>query len=216
MKYTAVLFDLDGTLVDSLKGIADSANEALRQMGFTPHALDAYKYFVGDGIEVLARRALPEERRDEATVTRLVSLIDAAYSTRWESSTTCFRGIPKLLDQLASRNIPMCVLSNKKHDYAVLTVERLLFRWNFSVVAGAVPGEPHKPDPKAALRVATLLDIPPRDIILLGDSDVDMKTAVGSGMCGVGALWGYRTAHELLASGATRILEKPCDLLRLL
>jgi len=215
MKYKAVLFDLDGTLVDSLKGIADSTNEALRQMGLVPHAVDAYRYFVGDGIEILARRALPENRRDQPTISMLVTLIDADYAMRWEDSTTCFSGIPELLDALAVQHIPMCVLSNKRHEYALLTVARLLSRWKFRAVAGTVPGGPRKPDPNAALQMASLLDVPPQEIVFLGDSDVDMKTALAAGMHGVGARWGYRTATELLASGATTILNTPCDLLGL-
>jgi phosphoglycolate phosphatase len=214
MSFRAVLFDLDGTLLDTLDDLADSANLALRQCGFPEHPAESYKVFVGDGIENLLRRAVPEDRRDPATLARCVSLTREQYAGRWAEKTRPYDGISGLLDALTVRGIPMAVLSNKPEEFTRLCVERLLAGWHFEVVLGACPSLPRKPDPAGALQIAERLQLGPTEIVYLGDTGTDMQTAVAAGMFPVGALWGFRTAEELIAHGARVLLQKPVELLR--
>ncbi|MDO9334309.1 MAG: HAD family hydrolase [Dehalococcoidales bacterium] len=211
-----MLFDLDGTLLDTIRDIADSVNSALAYFGFPPHELDAYRYFVGDGVEMLAIRALPEDRRDHMTVSKMVACIDESYSMRWANNTRPFRGIPELLDALTDIGIRMAILSNKGQSFAEVTVSTLLPDWHFDLVVGAHPSVPKKPDPTAALQIASQMSLIPTEFLYLGDSAVDMKTAVAANMYPVGALWGYRTADELLTGGARVLVEKPTHVVPLL
>jgi len=216
MSHRAVLFDLDGTLLDTLEDLADSTNAAVGRLGFPPHKLAAYKYFVGDGIVNLARRALPEAHRDEGTVARCVALIREIYADHWADKTRPYPGIPELLDALAERRVPMAVVSNKPHDFTKLCVARLLPRWRFEAVVGVSDSVPPKPDPKGALGVAAKLELWPAHILYVGDTNTDMKTAHAAGMYPVGVLWGFRPADELKASGAKVLIGKPAQLLDLL
>jgi phosphoglycolate phosphatase len=216
VKFKAVLFDLDGTLLDTLQDIADSTNQALCQLGFPQHELESYRYFIGDGREALAMRALPEQHRDKAMVSQTVARINEEYSRRWADYTHPYQGIPDLLDDLTARNIKMAVLSNKAHQLTEMMVSRMLAPWHFDCVVGASPALPNKPEPTAALQIAQRLNIQPAEFIYLGDSDVDMRTATRAGMYPVGALWGFRSLDELITSGARQVIEHPPDLLRLL
>jgi phosphoglycolate phosphatase len=216
MKYRAILFDLDGTLLDTLQDIADAVNKALSRLGFTGHEIESYKYFVGYGRDILAIRVLPESHRDVSTVNKLVSYIDDEYSKCWAENTHPYHGISDLLNRLTTDDIKMAILSNKPHQFAEMMVCRLLSRWRFDIVVGALPSVPKKPDPTAALQIARQLDISPFEFLYLGDSDIDMKTATAASMYPVGALWGFRKADELLANGAEVIIESPSELLRLL
>ncbi|MEJ2032965.1 MAG: HAD family hydrolase [Deltaproteobacteria bacterium] len=211
--YRGVLFDLDGTLLDTLVDLANSMNAALDRMGFAGHSVKAYRYFVGDGSEILARRVLPPANRDEETVSRCIAEFFAEYSRRWDEHTRPYPGIPELLDGLTGRGIKMVILSNKKDELTKLTVARLLPSWHFDTVAGAKPDVPKKPDPTAALLLAEGLDLHPGEILYLGDTNTDMRTAVSAGMHPVGALWGFRTEEELRTSGARNVIARPQDLL---
>ena len=216
MKYKAVLFDLDGTLLDTLKDIADSVNAALSQFGFPVHKVEAYKYFIGDGREVMVSRALPERCREEATVSKVATCVNKEYAKRWPNNARPYAGIPRLLDALSNRDIRTVILSNKPDDFTKLMASKLLSRWQFEVVAGSRPLLPRKPDPSAAMQIALQLNIQPSEFLYLGDSGVDMMTAVAAGMYPVGALWGFRDADELLAQGARELIKHPPDLLSLL
>lgn len=215
-QYRAVLFDLDGTLLDTLKDIADSANRVLARLSFPQHPVDAYRYFVGDGMENLARRVLPAEQRDAETVARTRAAIDAEYTEHQADTTQPYPGIPELLTGLTERAVKMAVLSNKPDHSVQSTVASMLGQWHFDVVLGARPSEPIKPDPAGALGIASSLAIPPAQFLYLGDTGTDMKTAVAAGMYPVGALWGFRTADELPAAGAKTLVAYPTDLLKLL
>lgn len=215
MPYRAVLFDLDGTLLDTLEDLAASGNWALRELGMPEHPRDAYKYFVGDGVENLARRAIPCERCDAATVGRCAELVREAYTKRWAETTRPYPGIPELLDALCARGTPMAVLSNKPDDFTRLCVEKLLPAWRFAAVVGALARVARKPDPAGALRIAEYLGVAPAEILYLGDTNTDMQTAVRANMFPVGALWGFRTAEELTASGARVLVRRPAEVLDL-
>lgn len=212
---SAVVFDLDGTLVDTLEDLAESANEALRALGAPVHPIPAYRQMVGGGIRRLLERALPEGRRDEATVVEALERMRTIYGGRWAQVSRPYPGIPELLDTLSAREVPMAVLSNKPHEFTVEMVQVLLQRWSFDAVYGARPDVPLKPDPTAALAVAELLGMPPARCAYLGDSDVDMFTARRAGMLAVGAAWGFRGAAELRAAGAELVVDEPSALMSL-
>jgi phosphoglycolate phosphatase len=213
LKHRAVLFDLDGTLLNTLRDLADSVNKGLASLGFSQHNTEAYKTLIGEGREVLAERALPENRRDIDTVHKLLACINAEYSIHWADNTYPYPGVPALLDALTANGIKMAVLSNKADDLTKMSVSKMLACWRFALVAGARPSLPNKPDPTTALQIAKQLGISPSQFLYLGDSGIDMETANRAGMYPVGALWGFRSADELLAAGAKALIKHPLELL---
>jgi phosphoglycolate phosphatase len=153
---------------------------------------------------------------DSTTIAECVALMRQEYANRWAATTRPYEGIPELLDALTTRSIPMAVLSNKVDEFTKLCVSRLLADWHFTAALGASHSLPRKPDPAGAWEVARRLHVASREVVYLGDTNTDMATAVAAGMFPVGALWGFRTADELVASGAKALIEKPMDLLRIL
>jgi phosphoglycolate phosphatase len=216
MPCQAVLFDLDGTLLDTIDDLADAANAALAAMGFPPHSVATYKLLVGDGIEALIHRVLGEAASDPKTVARGIELTRNEYALRWAIKTRPYPGVVDLLDELARRGVPMGVISNKPDDFTRLCVARHLPGDHFAVVQGATPELAKKPDPRGALDVAAKIGVAPADVLYLGDTNTDMQTAVAAGMFPVGALWGFRTAEELLENGAAKLVHSPLDVLRFL
>ena len=217
MPVRAILFDLDGTLLDTLEDIAAAANLALERQGLPTHPPEAYRQFIGGGVALLCQRALPAARRaDEALIARCVDDFRAAYDLCWNVRTRPFDGIPPLLDALTARGLPLAVLSNKPNDFTRRCADQYLLHWPFPAVLGQRDGVPPKPDPAGALEVATLLNLPARDILYVGDSAVDMETARRAGMRPIGVAWGFRPTAELLASGAEAIIDHPAGLLDLL
>jgi len=216
MTYRAVIFDIDGTLLNTLTDIADSTNAALNFFGFPGHEVNTYRYFIGDGVDALALRALPENKPDPAIVNKLVTRIAEEYSRRFANNTHPYPGIPELLDALTRHSIHMAILSNKEQGFAEISVSKLLEQWHFDIVIGVSPSVPKKPDPTGALRIASQMKLDPSEFIYVGDSGVDIKTASAAGMYPVGALWGFRTTEELLANGAKMLAKKPQDVLQLI
>ncbi len=214
MPFQAVIFDLDGTLLDTLADIADAMNAALERLGFPAHETAEYRYLTGDGIRALAERSLPGAVREEATVAKCIQEFRREYADRWGAKTRPYSGIPELLAGLSRRRIRMSVLSNKLDRYTHLAVRDFLPSTEFAFVIGARPDLPPKPDPSGAILIAGRLDIEPAQFLYLGDTGVDMMTAVGAGMRPVGALWGFRDETELLDNGAKAILRHPSELLR--
>ena len=216
MTFKAVIFDLDGTLLDTLEDIADAANHVLLQKGFPTHRIDAYRYFVGDGVNILFSRVLPEQKQNDDLVAECVAAFREAYGYYWNVKTKPYDGIPDMLDSLTARGFRLAVLSNKPDDFAKKCVKELLSEWQFEVVFGSQDGIPRKPHPEGALRIANLIDTKPGHILYLGDTFIDMRTAVAAGMFPVGALWGFRSAEELRNAGAEKVITQPQDLLHLL
>ena len=216
MKYRAILFDLDGTLLNTLQDVADAVNKGLSSLSFPQHTTEAYKTIIGEGRDVLVRRALPVDHRDDATALKLLNMVNAEYQIHWSDNTRPYPGIPELLDALAAKHIKIAVLSNKADDLTNLCVTKLLSQWRFTLVAGAKPSVPNKPDPTAALQIAKQLDISPAEFLYLGDSDIDMKTANRAGMYAIGAGWGFRSEQELLGAGAKVVIKHPSELLKYL
>jgi len=215
VRYRALISDLDGTLLDTLEDLADSVNAALARLGLPHREIDAYKYFIGDGRRALALRALPKDRRDEATIDSLLVRIGEEYERRWMNHTKPYEGIPRLLDTLTARGVRMAILSNKLHGYTEAVVSKLLPDWSFEFVLGESPSTPRKPDPSGAMHIVERMGIEPGECLYIGDSGVDMQTATAAGLYPVGVLWGFRTADELLSNGAKALVEKPADIVPL-
>ena len=216
MNFKAILFDLDGTLLDTLQDLANAVNTSLGYLGFPPHPPEVFKYFVGDGREEMVRRAVPEAHRDQETLKKIVEHVNREYTLHWADNTRPYPGVPELLDTLTRRGLTMVILSNKPHDFTEAMVSRLLSQWSFAVVAGASPDLPIKPHPAAALKIAGDLNLLPSDFLYLGDSEVDMKTAAAAGMYPLGAAWGFRTVDELKGAGARALIKHPLELLEFL
>ncbi len=217
MKFKAVLFDLDGTLLDTLEDLGDSMNAVLGRRGLPTHEMAKYKVFVGDGITKLAIRALPEAlREDGALVADVVAEMRAEYAAHWAVKTRAYDGVPELLDALAERGVRMAVLSNKPDDFTKTMTAHMLPRWKFEWVIGDRGSTPPKPHPGSAFEIAANMGLEPREFLYLGDTNTDMMTATAAGMHPVGVLWGFRTGGELAASGARELIERPMDVLDIL
>ena len=213
--HKAALFDLDGTLLDSLADIADSMNIILAEMGFPGHPIDAYRYFVGEGVPPLIRRSLPPGRLDPELIERGGRMLKEEYSRRWHLQTRPYNGVSHLLNRLAEKGIPMSIFSNKPDEFARIMVAELLPDWTFRCVLGIKPGMPRKPDPTGALEAARIMRVSPLEIAYLGDTKTDMLTAENAGMYAVGALWGFRTREELEKHGAKLLISDPSGFLDL-
>ena len=203
--YKAVMFDLDGTLLDTLTDLANATNRALEAQGFPPHPVSAYRHFVGDGVVKLMERALPPESRDPGHVEAGGRLMREAYATCWAEHSEPYPGIRALLDKLSLIPMPMAILSNKPDEFTQAVVKKLLAHWDFTIVRGALPNVPVKPDPMAALEILCQLGVTPSQCLYVGDTNTDMQTAVNTGMFPVGVTWGFRDEQELIQSGAQAI-----------
>lgn len=211
-----VIFDLDGTLFDSLADIADAANAALHVEGCPAHPLEAYRKFVGEGVRVLFEKALPPEQRTPELVTRCANAFSQTYAESWNRQTRVYDGIDILLDQLAARGLPLAVLSNKPDPFTRQCVEHFFKGRPFVAVVGQSDGTPRKPDPTGALLIARKMELPPGEVAFVGDSSIDMQTARNAGMFAVGVSWGFRSVEELWMNGAQAMLAHPRELLPLL
>ena len=216
MGRTAVLFDLDGTLLDTLEDIAAAVNRALVSLSLPPHPVESYRTFVGEGIAVLARRVLPPDRHSDADAAACLAAISREYGNGLLAKTKPYDGVVDLLRELVKRNIGIAIVSNKPHDLTVRSVETLFAGIPFGAVFGQRKGIAAKPDPTQALAAARELRVAPGVCVYVGDSGIDMQTAVAAGMLPVGVLWGFRTREELLANGAKAIVSRPAEILALL
>lgn len=214
--FKAILFDLDGTLLDTLRDLADSVNAILSSHGMRTFPVNDYRYFVGKGLRDLIKCVLPEDKVDERLVDEFLLAMKSEYAQRWAVNTVPYPEMPELLDELQRIKLPMAVLSNKADDFTQIMVKTLLPKWHFQVIRGLKDNFPPKPDPASALQIAHEMKIQSKDFIYLGDTGIDMQTANAAGMYAVGALWGFRTAEELKKNGAKNLVESPLQVLELL
>jgi phosphoglycolate phosphatase len=210
----AVLFDLDGTLADTLADLANAMNWALARLGCHAHSTDSYRYRVGRGARELCARALPADKQQ--LVDEAVRLMREHYDAHCFDLTTLYSGIPELIAALAERGCKLAVLSNKPDDFTKRVIAHYFKMSPFAVVRGQLPNVPLKPDPTAALQIAHELALSPAHWLYLGDTDTDMETARAAGMEAVGVLWGFRDRNELVQSGAMHIVSKADEVLRLM
>jgi phosphoglycolate phosphatase len=211
----AVLFDLDGTLLDTLDDLAAAVNRALISLGCPAHSVEAYRTFVGDGAATLIRRALPKDAAPSLHSRALAAFVED-YREHMIVETAPYPGVPELLDALSSLGTPMAVVSNKPDAMTQTLRDELLGSWSFGFVAGQREGAPKKPDPEIALQAARALGAEPSQCFFVGDSDVDITTGRRAGMIAVGVSWGFRGAKELEAAGAASVIDHPQELLDLL
>ena len=215
MRPKAIIFDFDGTLLDTIDDLADSMNLTLAERGMPEHSTYSYRYFVGDGMENLARRAAPAGT-PPAAVRELVQRMGEIYAGGWANKTRPYPGIPPLLEELRRRGLPLSVLSNKPDSLTGIMAAHYFGDAPFAVVLGAREGLPKKPDPAGALEIARLLAVPPKEFLYLGDTNTDMRTGRSAGMRAIGVSWGFRPAEELTAAGAEAIIDSPIEALSLL
>jgi phosphoglycolate phosphatase len=216
MKYPAVLFDLDGTLLDTIADIRDAFNYVLSNHGFPTLSLERYKAVVGHGVRDAARQVLPADHLDETWIDTMFREYQAVYPLFNGKKTRPFPGIIALITALAQNGIKLAVVSNKPHAAAVQCMQDYFPRIVFASIHGHVDGAPLKPDPTVALTIADELDLPPHSIAFVGDSDVDVKTAIAAGMQPIGVTWGYRSEAQIRAAGDCLIVNSTAELARIL
>ncbi|MDR0332167.1 MAG: HAD family hydrolase [Dysgonamonadaceae bacterium] len=211
--HQAIIFDLDGTLIDSLIDISDAMNHTLSSFGYFTHPYEAYKYFVGKGLMNLVKSCVPPSALENPqTIRNCFEMFIDYYQRNLTNKTQLYPEINELLDTLTSKGIKMAILSNKADKLTKQICNDLLKEWQFEVIMGATDDFPRKPNPKSALFIAKKLDISPENILYVGDSNVDMQTAVAAEMFPVGVTWGFRTREELQDAGARLIIDKPIEL----
>lgn len=215
-RFNAALFDLDGTLLDTLRDLADSMNRVLVQFGHPTHPIESYRYLVGEGVVVLATRALPERHRTEKEIEALLAAYRKDYAENWSVHSRPYDGIPEMLDALSANGVKLGILSNKPHALTVQCVEGYLSAWTFDCVFGQRETVPRKPDPAGAFEAAEVMGVKPSETLYLGDTGTDMHTARAAGMFAVGCTWGFRPESELRDTGANAIIHHPRELLPLL
>jgi len=215
MKFKAVIFDLDGTLLNTIDDIADAINEVLKKNGFPTHDVDTYIRSIGAGIEDLISRVLPEQHRDEETINACLTDAYAVYGSQRQEKTKPYDGIVELLDELVRREIKMAVLSNKPHASAVRQIMQYFPSYSFVRVEGAKPDRALKPLPDVAFEIMRDMNVQPSECIMVGDVEMDVLVAINAGMYSVGVSWGFRNADELLACGAKKIIYNPLELIEL-
>jgi len=215
MAKKAVIFDLDGTLVDSLKDIAICSNIVLKEFNFPTHKLDEYKNFVGGGAKILLENCSPSDISEE-TLNKLLIRFKKVYDTNIQNETKPYKGIEDLLKQIKEKNIKMGILSNKPHTLTIKYYEKFFKNYKIDEVHGQKENIPKKPSPIAAIKIAESFNIECKDIFFIGDSDVDIQTAKNAGMIAVGVSWGFRGTKELIENGADHIVKAPKDILKLL
>ena len=214
MKYDAIMFDLDGTLADTLRDIAATANFALSSMGKPTYEVARYRYLAGQGLESLMTEALGPA--DAALVPRGMELFKQYYAEHSMDFTKPYDGMAEALDAVMKLPLKTAVLSNKPHHATLALMEKAFSKWRWDMIVGHREGYPLKPDPTSAIEVAEKLSVKPSRWIYVGDTKVDMATAVGAGMFAVGVTWGFRDEPELRESGAAAIIHHPSELLKLL
>ena len=214
----AVIFDLDGTLLDSIKDIAGAVNRALRDMDFPQHPLEAFSDFVGHGQTELVKRALPENQRSAKNIENMSKKFWDFYDFEWYMNTRPFPGTLYMIQLAVGRKIKLAILSNKAH-YFTKKMIRHFFRGAmikhtknpFGIYSGEQIDKPTKPDPTLALELAVKLKVAPENIAFIGDMPVDIETAKRAGMIAVGAAWGFAGRKALKDAGADLIFDTPTE-----
>ena len=203
--FTHVIFDLDGTLLDTLEDLADATNWVCAQHGWPAHPVEAYKYFIGNGAAKLVERAAPKDVELTDDLRReLLEQFTQRYSAHKADKTAPYPGIPQALERLQGAGITMAVLTNKP-DGAARPIVEGYFPGVFQVVQGSLPGVPTKPDPTALFNLMERIGAKAETTLFVGDSNVDIQTANNGGLHSCGVLWGFRTREELLGEGAEHL-----------
>lgn len=205
------IFDLDGTLADTLADLADATNYGLSKLSYPIHPYESYKLFVGNGVQKLCYRALPDSNKDDAD--KLLSLFTEYYKEHFLDKTSLYPGIHDALTTLAENGVSLAVATNKPHEFAVEIVKKLLPEFKFTKVLGGCSERPKKPDPQIIYDI--LLESPSdHKVFMIGDSNVDILTAKNAGISSIGCTWGFRSRQELLDADADYIAVTASDIPR--
>lgn len=215
MKYKGIIFDLDGTLVNSLEDISDAMNIVLKGLNYPTHTYDTYQYFIGSGLRNLVSKALPSSNNKEEQIEICFEMMIQEYRKICTLKTKPYEGILELLDNLTSQNIKLAVFSNKA-DELTKKIASEIFPNHFDTAVGLSTEELKKPNPFEAIEICKKWNLKPEEILFVGDSDIDMQTAIKANMFPVGVSWGYRTKDELLASGAKLVINSASELIEIL
>ena len=215
MKYKAVIFDLDGTLVNSIKDIADAMNIVLKKRNYPSYNYETYKTFVGSGVRSLVVSALPGANPKNEEVEACLKDMMQVYSEVCTVKTKPYEGILELLEKLNAKNIKVSVLSNKE-DTLTKKIAAFLLPEFLSPVLGLKVEVDKKPNPKVALEVCEEIGVKPEETIFIGDTDVDILVAKNANMLPVGVSWGFRDKESLVNAGAAQVLQHPLDLMKII
>ncbi len=211
-----LIFDLDGTLVNSIDDLADAVNNSLGLMGHPIHDVEKYNYFVGDGVLELCQRALPMDYATEDNIATLHKLFNEYYEKNYMVNTKAYEGIMLLLNTLKSAGIKLAVASNKTHEFTVKIIEDTFGRDLFDVVLGSKDNVKKKPSPEILNIIINKIGVNKEKTFMVGDTNIDILTAKNAGISSIGCLWGFRTREELEKAGADYIATDPMEILEII
>ncbi|ALJ04244.1 HAD family hydrolase [Pseudalgibacter alginicilyticus] len=215
MKYKAVIFDLDGTLVNSIEDIADAMNIVLKSYSYPTHSYETYQIFVGSGIKSLVKKALPAVHINDSLINTVFNTMMSVYRNQCTNKTKPYPGIIDLLDVLKNKQLKISILSNKADEFTK-KIASTLFPDYFNPVLGLKFEAHKKPSPIVALQICKELQVKPDETLYVGDTSIDIQTALNANLLPVGVSWGFRDIKELRDTGAKHILNHPLDLIKVL
>lgn len=211
-----IIFDLDGTLLDTIEDLANSVNHALKEFNFPTHPIEAYRFFVGNGVNKLLERALPEDKRNADFISMVKHEFIKHYFVHAEEFTKPYPGVADLISKLAAEEYQLAVASNKVHDATVQLVKRYFPAIHFTAVFGQRDGFPAKPNPGILEEIISIAGVDKSEVLYVGDSGVDVATAINAKVAFTGVLWGFRPQKELEELGAVSFVESAEELYRLI
>lgn len=212
--YRAVIFDLDGTLLDTLTDIAISCNYVLENYNKSPLPVEDYKLIVGQGASQLFKDLLPTLSKDEQN--DALALFEKHYAKQFSKNTKIYEDINKVLTFFQVRDVKMAVLSNKPNSFTKKCVMKYLNNWKFDAVYGIRDGIPRKPAATGVVEILKELDVEPNEVLFIGDTKIDMITAKNANVDSIGVLWGFRERKELVENGAKFIVKNPIEIIKLI
>lgn len=216
MTYKAVIFDLDGTLLDTIEDIADSLNAVFQQKGYSIFSIEDYKYFAGRGIDELIHSAFQKGNIDTSEFDSVKRGYIEEYGKRQNAKTQIFPGIMELLQNLTTLGVSINILSNKPHFQTEGVVQHYFNDFPFAFVYGKKTNFEIKPNPESALEIVSKLQLTPKDVLYIGDTNTDIQTAKNAEFKSVGVLWGFRKKTELIEAGADYIVSQPYQILNII
>ncbi|MCE2617091.1 MAG: HAD family hydrolase [Phocaeicola sp.] len=211
-----IIFDLDGTLLNTIADLATATNQALASYGYPTHDIPQYKYFVGNGINKLFERALPEGKKNQEQVLKIRERFIPYYNEHLTDFTQPYPGIPDLLESIQQSNIRIAVASNKYQQATSKLIPHFFPNINFTAIFGQREGVPRKPDPTIVYDIMKIADVSKEEVLYCGDSNVDMQTAIHAGVDGVGVTWGFRPRTELEKEHPFAIVDTTDEILKYL
>lgn len=211
MECKGLIFDLDGTLLDTLEDLADAANTTLEHFGFPGHPVDAYRCFVGEGLKMLMQRIVPGSTADDDQLNEYMKKFSEIYRRTWNVRSAPYEGVPEMISSLSNAGLQLAVLSNKPHEFAKICVETFFPEHPFVFVFGQRDGIAKKPNPAGALELAEKMGLEGGDILYVGDTATDMQTGNRAGMRTIGVEWGFRDRAELEKNNAWKIVTTPAE-----